>query len=144
MPPGWGPIIKAADADFLIITGTAQPTVSASAPVKVTTVSSYGADGSSLFSAFLTDKGKAATPRGDASMFTIGKDPDAITATKYTYIYPKDELVGVGSSRFMGDRDYEYVIPHGDKELHIYYGVYGSDPRNQADIADEIARSVTF
>src|SRR5690606_4822537 len=93
--------------------------------VVVNEVKGYGSDGSSVFSMFLLDKGDAAPPVGELSEFAIGKGDDEIKGTKYSYIYTEDRLVGIGKLRPQGDRDYEYILLFGGKELHVYYCVYG-------------------
>lgn len=142
LPDGWGPITRDLKSDFIVLPGTAQPTIQKGKDVQITDVEGYGTDSLSLFSAVMLQKGTAAAPQGEASEFVIGKAEDAITGQKYVYTFPKDEVIGIGHTRFQGDRDYEYVFPFGDKELHVYYHVYGSDPRNLSETVDEIVRTI--
>lgn len=141
VPDGWGPLTRDTTGDFFIMPGTAQPTVVSGKKVTVFDTKGYGSDNASVFLAALSGT-EFAPPRGSAEDFTIGKGEDALSGKKYTYIYSKDEIVGIGYQRFQGDRDYEYVFPAGNKELHINYSVYGSDPRNLSATVDEIVRSI--
>lgn len=143
LPDGWGPVVNDTESDYLVMPGMAQPTLAKGSKVVVTEAKGHGSDSASLFSMVLLAKGEAAPPQGTAEEFAVGKSDDILEGTKYTYIYPKDDLFGIGIQRFQGDRDYEYILPIGDKELHIYYSVYGSDPRNLAVTVDEIVRTVT-
>lgn len=143
VPDGWGPLTNVMDSDFVILPGMEQPVVAAGAEVKVQEVQSYGTDSSSVFTAMLVKKGEAAEPRGEASEFTIGKGEDALVGKKYSYVFAKDELEGIGYTRFQGDRTYEYVFPFDDKEFRVYYSVYGSDPRNLSVTVDEIVQTAT-
>jgi hypothetical protein len=143
-PDGWGPLIKDKGADSFIMSGAKQPNLVKGAEVKIIEVEGSGSDNLSLFSAVLLPTGSFAPPQGEASEFTIGKGEGALVGKKYTHIYPKDDLVGIGYLRLQGDRDYEYAFKVGDKELRIFYGVYGSDPRNQIDAVDEIVRTITL
>lgn len=144
LPDGWGPITRDLKSDFIILPGTAQPTVVKGSEVEINDVEGYGTDSLSVFSMVMLDKGTAAAPQGTASDFTIGKGETAITGKKYIYTYPKDQEVGIGFTRFAGDRDYEYVFTSKDQELHVYYSVFGSDPRNLSATVDEIVRTVTI
>lgn len=143
LPDGWGPIIKVTNGDVLVSAGMNQPELGKGKEVKVTETEGYGTDSPSLFSIMLVKKGEAAPVRGDASPIAVGKGEDAMNGTKYSYIYPKDDVVGIGTQRFQGDRDYEYVFPVGDKELHVSYSVYGSDPRNLVGTVDQIVQRIT-
>jgi hypothetical protein len=141
-PGGWGPLVNVLDRDALYMGGTAQPVMAAGKKVEVIETQSYGTDSPSVFSAQLLDKGQAAPPQGTPTEFSIGKEPDMVVGKKYTYTYGEDTLAGIGHLRLEGDRDYEYVLPFNNKELHVYYSVYGSDPRNQVETVDEIVRTV--
>lgn len=146
LPDGWGPVVNDKESDFVIMMGMKQPTLATGNKVVVTETEGFGTDAPSLFSVILLNKSEAAPPlaQGAAEEFSIGKGEDEIKGTKYTYIYPKDELSGIGTQRFQGDRDYEYVLPVGDKELRVYYRVYGSDPRNFATTVDEIVQRIVL
>lgn len=143
LPDGWGPVLNDVNGDYLTLTGMTQPTIKIGEKVVVTDVEGHGGDGANLFTIVLLDKGGAAPPQGTAEEFII-KGDEELEGTKYTYIYPEDGFAGIGIPRFMGDRDYEYVIPVGDNELHVYYSVYGSDPRNLSETVDEIVRSLNL
>lgn len=143
VPDWWGPLTKAADSDFLILPGTTQPTMAAGKKLKVTEASSYGSDSPSLFMMTLSDIGMGGALRGESSEFTIGKGDDALVGKKYTYLYPTDEQVGIGYTRYQNDRDYRYAFTtKTGKKLDIEYSVYGSDPRNLSDTVDKIVQSI--
>lgn len=141
LPDGWGPITRDLNSDYIILPGMLQPTVQKGKEVKVNDVEGHGSDSPSLFSVVLAKKDAVAAPRGEASEFRIGKAEGEIIGKKYVYTFPQDDLDGIGIVRFKGDRVYEYVLPFGDKELHVYYNVYGSDPRNLSVTVDEIVRT---
>jgi hypothetical protein len=143
VPDGWGPLVRPLDSDALFMGGTAQPDVGLGNKTLVQDMPSYGKDGPSVFVVVLLDKGGAAEPRGVASEFIIGKGDEALAGKKYTHTYAQDEFEGLGKLRLQGDRDYEYVFAVKDKELHVYYSVYGSDPRNLVETVDDIVRSIT-
>jgi hypothetical protein len=145
LPDGWGPIVSDTGDDYLALAGNLQPTLSNTDGVAVQKTMGHGKDGRGIFSMTLLAKGQAGPPQGTAEDFAFGKGEDEIKGTKYTYIYPKDSLVGIGSLRLAGDRDYEYVLPAaGGKELHVYYSVYGSDPRNLVETVDSIVQTITL
>jgi hypothetical protein len=140
-PDGWGPLLKGPDGIRLASDGTKQPEIAAGKKIAITEVDGFGSDSPSVFSIIAGDD--FAVPRGDVSEFTVGKGEDAMIGKKYKYTYPEDDIVGIGTLRLQGDRDYEYVFTLKDgKELHIYYSVYGNDPRNQINIVYEIVRTI--
>lgn len=141
VPDGWGPLMRDTTSDFFVMVGKAQPNVVKGNKVVVTDIQGYGTDSLSLFTVMLSDT-EFAPPQGTSETFTIGKADEELVGKKYTYIYPKDDIIGIGHQRFQGDRDYEYVFPAKGKELHVYYNVYGSDPRNLSDTVDEIVRTI--
>jgi hypothetical protein len=143
VPDGWGPLARPLDSDALFMGGTTQPDPGLGNKTVIEDMPSYGKDGPSVFVVVLLDRGGAADPRGVASEFTIGKGGEALVGKKYTHIYTQDEFEGLGKLRLQGDRDYEYVFPVKDKELHVYYSVYGSDPRNLVETVDDIVHSIT-
>lgn len=139
-PDGWGPLVKGPEG-IRLVGETKQPEVAPHKKVDITEVDGFGSDGPSIFSVITGDN--FAAPQGDVSEFTAGKGEDALIGKKYTYTYAKDDIVGIGTLRLQGDRDYEYVFTlDGGKELHVYYSVYGNDPRNQINIVDEIVRTI--
>ncbi len=144
LPDGWGPVINDKTSDLVVLPGTTQPTVKKGDKVAINEVSGYGTDSPSVFSMVVHAKGEVAQPRGSAEEFTVGKAEDMIKGTKYTFVYPSDDFEGIGYLRLQGDRSYQYVLPLGDKELHISYSVYGSDPRNLIATVDEIVRTITI
>jgi hypothetical protein len=143
IPDGWGPLARPLDSDALFMGGTTQPDVGLGNETVINDMASYGTDGPSVFAVLLLPKGGAAEPRGTASEFTIGKGDEALAGKKYTYVYTEDALEGLGRLRLQGDRDYDYVFSVGDKELRVYYSVFGSDPRNFIETVDDIVRSIT-
>lgn len=145
LPKGWGDLSRATDDDAFAIIGKKQPDVRADSKISVTDVKTLSGDSALVFATSLLDKNTATAPQGASEAFSIGKGGDERAGKKYTYIYTKDELTGVGTQRFQSDRDYTYVIPaDNNKELVVWYNVYGSDPRNQVEIVDDIVRSITF
>lgn len=144
IPDGWGPLTNVIDSDMIVLSSSKQPTLTVGEKPEITEVQSYGKDGASIFMAVMVKKGEAAAPRGEASEFKVGKAEDEIVGTKYSYIFDKDELEGLGYQRFKGDRTYEYVLPFEDKELHVVYNVFGDDPRNLSVVVDEIVRTATL
>lgn len=144
IPNGWGPLVKDTSSDSFILPGMQQPTLGAGAVTKVTNVSGYGSDSASVFAVILSKDGWGDTPRGNAEDFTIGKGEDALVGKKYSYIYPKDDLAGIGYLRSQNDRDYLYKFTTKDgRKLDVVYSVYGSDPRNLVATVDDIVRSIT-
>jgi len=143
VPDGWGPLVVDTNSDFVVMSGMSQPTVAAGAVTKVGAVKGYGSDGAILFMATLTSDKSAWPAQGDAATFTIGKGDDALVGKKYSYIYPSDQLAGIGYLRSQNDRDYEYVFTTKDgKRLIVTYSVYGRDPRNQVEAVDTIVQSI--
>jgi hypothetical protein len=120
-----------------------QPTLGAGAVTRVINSDGYGTDSASVFMVMLTKDGTGQTPMGNSETFTIGKGEDALVGKKYSYIYPKDDLAGIGYLRSQNDRDYQYVFTTADgKKLEVLYSVYGSDPRNLVETVDAIVQSI--
>lgn len=151
LPDGWGPLEKDAAANYLALRGELQPQVRGGNQTDVNEVSSARKDFGRIFTVQLIDKGSVPVPRGTAEEFTI-QPPEvgskAIAATKYTYVYPQDEVIPERitlTQRWAGDRDYTYLLPTPDgRELVVQYSVLASDPRNQVEIVDEIVRRIRF
>lgn len=135
-PDDWVGILKVKDSDWFIIPGMDQPK---GQPGKaITEIDSYGSDSPVVFS--LLAYNNFAEPEGEAEDFYMGKE---LKGKKYTKVYEKDQLVGIGYQRFRGDRDYEYVFDIGDGyELRASYSVYGSDPRNLSEDVDLLVQSI--
>lgn len=143
VPNGWGPLINVKDGDFMIVPGQKQPDLDSSAKTVVREEKGYGTDAASLFSISLSDTADTSLPQGTAEDFTIGKEDTALKGKKYTYIFAKDDVEGIGYQRFQGDRNYRYVFTtKTGKALLVDYSVYGSDPRNLSEVVDEIVRSM--
>lgn len=143
VPSGWGPLIKTTKDDTFYIGSMTQPTVAGGAETKIIEMEALGGDGPSLFVAMLSDEGTGDPLRGVAEDFELGKT--GIVGKKYSYIYPKDDVIGIGTLRTQNDRDYHYVFTTpGGKKLDILYHVYGSDPRNQVAVVDDIVRSIVI
>ncbi len=142
VPAGWGLLTKDKSSDTFFITGMGQPYLGKGAITRVQDVEGYGSDNAMLFMATLSKDGWD-KPRGAAEDFTIGAKEEPITGKKYSYIYPKDEIVGIGWMRYQNEREYQYVFDAGDgRKLTVVYNVYGSDPHNHAATVDEIVRSI--
>jgi len=144
LPNGWGPIYNDLERDFIIMPGTRQPDLGVGKKVEVIESQGYGSDGPTLFAIWIVNKGEAELPQGDAEEFTFSNNKNPIKGTKYTYTYPEDRSEGIGYLRLQDDRRYEYVVPFGDKELHVYYNVYGSDPRNLVETVEEIVQRIVL
>lgn len=143
VPNGWGPLTKDTGRDFFVLPGMHQPTLGAGAVTRVINSDGYGTDSASVFMVTLTKDGTGQTPMGNSETFTIGKGEDALVGKKYSYIYPKDDLAGIGYLRSQNDRDYQYVFTTADgKKLEVLYSVYGSDPRNLVETVDAIVQSI--
>lgn len=143
VPNGWGPLTKDTGRDFFIIPGMQQPTLGAGAVTKVNNSDGYGSDSASVFMIMLSKDGLGDVPRGTAEEFIIGKGEDALVGKKYSYIYPKDDLAGIGYLRSQNDRDYYYTFTTADgRKLDVTYSVYGSDPRNLVATVDAIVQSI--
>lgn len=151
LPDGWGPIQKDTAANYMALLGELQPQLRGGNKTDITEVSDARKDLGRIFTVQLVDKGAVATPRGVAEDFEIRPpeaDSQATEGKKYTYVYPKDELIEERISlaqRWAGDRDYTYVLPTPDgRELVVQYSVLASDPRNQVEIVDEIVQRIRF
>lgn len=143
VPDGWGPLIKDTESDFFLLGGMAQPTLGAGAKTEVRELKGFGSDGALLFAATLSKDGLGDMVQGTSQEFTIGKGDDALVGKKYSYVYPKDELEGIGYTRYQNDRQYRYIFTAKDgKKLDIMYNVYGSDPRNLSANVDAIVQSI--
>ncbi len=144
LPNGWGPLIKDTTSDWFILSGMQQPTLGEGAVTKVTNTNGYGSDSASVFIVTLSKDGLGDVPRGNVEEFTIGeKGENALTGKKYSYIYPKDDIAGIGYLRSQNDRDYRYTFTTaGGQKLDVIYSVYGSDPRNLITTVDDIVRSI--
>lgn len=143
-PDGWGPIIRDTQSDVFIMSGMNQPTTKSGQNVDLKDVAGYGGDSASVLHIWMGDVSDASLPQGVKEDFTIGKGTDAVQGTKYIYVYPQDELAGIGYQRFAGDRDYAYVFSVKGKQLHVSYSVYGVDPRNQSADVDKLVQSIRF
>jgi len=145
VPNGWGPLIRDTSGDWFIIDGMQQPTLGAGAVTKVRDISGYGSDSASVFYVSLSKDGFGDVPRGYTEEFTIGKSEDALPGKKYSYIYPKDDVAGIGYLRSQNDREYSYTFTTKDgRKLVVVYNVYGSDPRNLVTTVDEIVHSIVI
>lgn len=142
IPRGWGPVIRAADIDALLMTGETQPTADTSKPVVVLTSNSYGSDGPIIFSIGVYQVVDTNLPSGTKSDITIGQGNTTVTGARYAYTYPEDVDQEVGS-RKGGDKDYVYLftLPDG-RYLRASYHVYASDTRDRVDQFDDIVRSL--
>jgi hypothetical protein len=59
------------------------------------------------------------------------------------YEYQEDIEVGIGYLRLKGDRDYTYVFDLGNgRQLQVFYAVYGSEPRNNIELIDDVVQSI--
>lgn len=139
-PDGWS-ILRTTDGDdFALVTPRqTQPDTQPGTPAKITDVATLAGDSPRVFVIAVGDN--FAAPLGTASDFSIGKH-DTLNGKKYSYEYPADTEPGLGA-RLSGDRAYEYVFAlSGGKELHIYYDVFGVDPRNQIETIDQVVSSI--
>lgn len=137
-PSNWGKILKPLDADWFLIPGQNQP----AGNLEIQAQDSFGSDGGTVFSVHLGNN--FADPAGNPEDYTLtnGKE-NPIKGKKYTKIYEKDEKVGIGIQRFKGDRDYEYAFKLDDnRELRVFYAVYGSDPSNKLVTVEAIVESI--
>lgn len=148
LPDGWGPVVKDKESDTLAVISNKQPDLGWGKKVEVTEVDGFGTDAPIFFSIRLADAGTFAPPQGEGQEFTFSNNKNPIKGTRYTYVYPKDELLGdegVGmGARLAGDRDYTYVVSAGDKELRVFYRIYGSDPRNLVETVEEIVQRIVL
>ena len=143
VPESFGTLINDTNGDFVILPGMEQPMQHGSTKQTVKGMKGYGSDSASVFIVMLSEDGMGDTPQGTSEEFTIGKGDDALVGKKYSYVYPKDEIVGIGYPRYQNDREYRYAFTTKDgKKLDIIYNVYGVDPRNLASTVDGIVRSI--
>lgn len=139
-PDGWSILRTTQGDDFALVTPhQTQPDILPGSPAKITDITNLAGDSPRVFVIVVGDN--FAAPLGTASDFTIGKD-ESLNGKKYSYEYPADTEPGLGA-RLSGDRAYEYVFAlDGGKELHIYYNVFGADPRNQIETIDQVVSSI--
>lgn len=145
LPDGIGEVLKPLDSNALYVMGMKQPDFTVGEKPTVNEVEGFGTDSPSLFGIVLLDQ-PSDMPRGDVSAYTlVNNKENSIEGKKYTYVYTQDEEVGIGTPRYIGDRDYVYVfdVP-GGKQLIVHYSVYGSDPRNHAATIESIIDSIVL
>ncbi|HVU59235.1 MAG TPA: hypothetical protein VHC98_00110 [Candidatus Saccharimonadales bacterium] len=141
-PDGWTGIRRDTASDAFMIGGEAQPEI-ALGHRPIITSSAFGSDGPTVLYVGIVS-GPFEAPQGTAADVTLenGKT-DPIAGKKYVYEYPSDEVVGLGTQRVKGDRDYTYVFRLGsNRRLEVHYSVYASDPRNNSTVIDELVRTI--
>lgn len=159
-PTDWGTndITRVLDSDWYFIFGTEQPESLTGKPTKIVDTESLGTDAASVFSILLADKSSAVQPedlgmkeyaianddgiRGD---IYIGDKDNQIFGKKYIKEYTRDELVGIGSLRTKGNRDYLYVFDLTDgRQLRVSYSTWPNDPRDLSEEVDRMVNSITI
>lgn len=143
IPDGWT-VVKPLDQDSFYVMGMKQPEIKPGTDPQIDETESFGTDSPSVFSVVKFNDGfDDVYTQGTAKEFNVGKAEDMLKGKKYTYIIEKDEIQGIGTERFKGDRDYTYVLETPDGGVIVAsYSVYGSDPKNLVETIDKVIQSI--
>ncbi len=143
VPDGWKGLLNTQDSDMMILPGDDQQEIKIGTKPVIEEVKGFGSDGPVILSIILMDGKDVYVPDSEPENVTFKLSGEPYEGKKYSLKYEEDSTgEGIGG-RLKGDRDYYYIFDiRGGKKLSVFYGIYGSDPRNEVSTIEDIISTI--